>query len=72
MASILRDMPFFPEPGVVSIPASPVIPIFANQIIVWISIARRESPTLALAAVYGQDTKTMDRAALKWLLDPVE
>ncbi len=30
-------------------------------------ISRKESPTRALAATYGKDTKAMDRGALEWL-----
>jgi hypothetical protein len=50
MPRILRDRPFSPEPTVISQPGLPVISVVANQIVVWVSISRRETESLPVTA----------------------
>jgi hypothetical protein len=38
--TILRDLPFFPDPTLLSVPGGPTISILNNQIIVWVSVTR--------------------------------
>ena len=82
MPTILRDLPFFPNPTLLSIPGGPTISILNNQIIVWVSVTRPDlaepSPYVrrfpaVLDTGYNRGFMTRQQQLLEWAgLAPTE
>jgi hypothetical protein len=49
--TILRELPFYPEPTSLRLPGGGTIPVKHDQIIVWVSITRPQAPDLPADAL---------------------